>query len=579
MFDAFPSPWTLLKLGMRLLLGAPLGTVSDDWLSLNDTLGGRLRRGVPFAQPCFLSVLPDGSSTNDLARCAEIQEKNEDHLFRSENFGSYELPQWETCEATGDQCLLDWTNPLNTAAFSPPRQCKQGSVPSYYIEVKDQNDVRVAYTFTQRTKIPLVIKNSGHDYFGRSAGPGTLALWTRKLDKLVLDRHFVPEGCSFDATTALTVGAGQHFRAIYDFAKDNNITFVAGADPSVGASGGWVMGGGHGALSPALGLGVDRVLQFKIVTPDGQYRTVNKCQNEDLFFALRGGGGGTFGVVLESTFIASPQVTVQAVLGLYNNTRENSVKLVKELAKGAVQFASDGWGGYVTPSLSSAIWANPLLNAADAEKSAIRVTQAFESVGGKTIFFTMDSFTDFFDTFIAPNTDSVGRPQVMATRLIPSDAFSDEVLIESMINAMLDSDFSQILAVTPYGFKDYEKDGTSVHPAWRDSVWHSLMSYFSNFDSTLEDRIAQYKKLTRLWATVRERTAHSGVYMNEADIYEPDYENAFWGKHYDRLLEIKNKYDPHRILDCWRCVGWKGAQDDRYRCYPKTDTTTKASEL
>jgi hypothetical protein len=60
----------------------------------------------------------------------------------------------------------------------------------------------------------------------------------------------------------------------------------------------------------------------------------------------------------------------------------------------------------------------------------------------------------------------------MATRLIPSDTFSDEVLIESMINAMLDSDFSQILAVTPYGFKDYEKDGTSVHPAWRDSVWH-----------------------------------------------------------------------------------------------------------
>jgi FAD/FMN-containing dehydrogenase len=65
-------------------------------------------------------------------------------------------------------------------------------------------------------------------------------------------------------------------------------------------------------LSPAFGLGVDRVLQFKIVTPDGQYRTVNKCQNEDLFFALRGGGGGTFGVVLESTSIASPQVTVQA---------------------------------------------------------------------------------------------------------------------------------------------------------------------------------------------------------------------------------------------------------------------------
>ena len=70
-------------------------------------------------------------------------------------------------------------------------------------------------------------------------------------------------------------------------------------------------GGGHSALSPALGLGVDRVLQFKIVTPDGKYRTVNKCQDSDLFFALRGGGGGTFGVVLESTFMASPPMTLE----------------------------------------------------------------------------------------------------------------------------------------------------------------------------------------------------------------------------------------------------------------------------
>lgn len=72
-----------------------------------------------------------------------------------------------------------------------------------------------------------------------------------------------------------------------------------------------VQGGGHSALSPSLGLGVDRVLEFKIVTADGVLRTANQCQNTDLFFALRGGGGGTFGVVLESTFVVSPPVTSQ----------------------------------------------------------------------------------------------------------------------------------------------------------------------------------------------------------------------------------------------------------------------------
>lgn len=50
-------------------------------------------------------------------------------------------------------------------------------------------------------------------------------------------------------------------------------------------------------------------LQYKVVTPDGVFRTVNACQNEDLFFALRGGGGGTFGVVLEATMMVSPPQT------------------------------------------------------------------------------------------------------------------------------------------------------------------------------------------------------------------------------------------------------------------------------
>ena len=52
---------------------------------------------------------------------------------------------------------------------------------------------------------------------------------------------------------------------------------------------------------------MDLKLQYKIVTPDGVYRTANACQNEDLFFALRGGGGGTFGVVLEATMMVSPK--------------------------------------------------------------------------------------------------------------------------------------------------------------------------------------------------------------------------------------------------------------------------------
>lgn len=72
-----------------------------------------------------------------------------------------------------------------------------------------------------------------------------------------------------------------------------------------------LQGGGHSVLSPVFGLGVDRVLQFRLITPDGEIRIANECQNADLFWALRGGGGGTFGVVLEVTYKAERRLPLQ----------------------------------------------------------------------------------------------------------------------------------------------------------------------------------------------------------------------------------------------------------------------------
>ncbi|KAJ3513634.1 hypothetical protein NLJ89_g2843 [Agrocybe chaxingu] len=500
------------------------GATQAGWKALNATVGGRLYVGVPFSQPCFSRTSSNAVNVPNPAQCGEIQALYEDHLFRSSRFGGYQITQWETCQTTGDECLLDWTNTSNPTAFASPRQCLQGSVPSYYIDVTGPKDIQAAYAFSKNTKFPLVIKNSGHDYIGRSAGPGTLALW------IALNTAFVPEGCSAEPQSAVTFGAGVQFQAVYDFARANNVTIVGGADPAVGATGGWSMGAGHGALSPAMGLGVDRVLQYKIVTPDGKFRTANKCQNPDLFFALRGGGGGTFGVVLEGTFIASPAVTMQVVLGTYENTPENTVKLVKALGKSATQMASDGWGGYITPPASAGVWANPLLDAEAAPKSAAGVVSAFESVGGAVSFFTMPTPSDFFDTFIAPNTDPVGRPQVQSSRLISDYLVANDDVLSALAGAMVSSDFSQILAVTPYAFKDFDKDGTSINPAWRTAVWHALSMNLWNFNSTRSERETAYQRLKTVWTPVRDLTPGSGAYFNEADTYEPDYTTSFWGQ-------------------------------------------------
>ena len=113
---------------------------------------------------------------------------------------------------------------------------------------------------------------------------------------------------------------------LYAFADKQNVTAIGGYHQTVGTGYFLVQfllfcwrrllmialqGGGHSILSPVYGLGVDRLVQIKVVTPDGQFRTVNECQDSDLFWALRGGGGSAFGVVTELTMRVEPRLTLQ----------------------------------------------------------------------------------------------------------------------------------------------------------------------------------------------------------------------------------------------------------------------------
>lgn len=250
----------------------------------------------------------------------------------------------------------------------------------FQIDVESAADVQVAYAFSLVTGIHLSIKNSGHDYKGRSSSRHSLSLWvsrslninfnfgwcfhqTRNLQSVWQSLHAVPTPTKFsfidqsqccicsrrlscsqivqcshawrkfdwyqlEGFLSYYFQAGATWEQVYTFADARNITVIGGYAQTIAASGGWVQGGGHSVLSPNYGLGVDRVvsnpptgsynfwqvwtkLEFKVVTPDGRYRVANECQNKDLFWALRGGGGSTWGVVLEASHKAEPQLKLQ----------------------------------------------------------------------------------------------------------------------------------------------------------------------------------------------------------------------------------------------------------------------------
>ena len=153
---------------------------------------------------------------------------------------------------------------------------------------------------------------TGHEYAGRSSAPGSFTIWTGHLDTTELIPNFTPVGCSASSSNpVIAAGPAVDVQQLYAAGAQYNVTTIGGFTPSVGATGGYIIGGGTGAFSAKYGLGVDSeylkhltvksltafedVLQFDVVLANGTQTSANACQNPDLFWAMRG-GGGVFGV-------------------------------------------------------------------------------------------------------------------------------------------------------------------------------------------------------------------------------------------------------------------------------------------
>ncbi|KAJ6480986.1 FAD-binding domain-containing protein [Mycena sanguinolenta] len=522
----------------------PILNVSpDQWHALNVSVGGRLHAATPFALPCFSKYNNISVSVNE-AECDAIQANYTSPEFRIECFSANMNVQYETCMSTDSGCLLDSANPQNPLA-TDGISCNQGEISPYYIDVRVPSDIPAAFEFSERTGVPLSIKNTGHDYMGRSRRINSLGIW-----------------------------AGVTFEQVYKFADDNDSMFIGGYAQTIGASGGWMMGGGHSVLTPSFGLGVDRVLEIKIVTPDGVLRTANTCQNADLFWALRGGGGGTFGVVIESTHLVEQRIPIQVINMTFTPTNTNLQEYFEVLVNNSAHWGEEGWGGHVNNAPAGLIYVNPRLSLAEAEDSMAQLSAFAKANNGTAVIETLPSWFVFFTRFIVEVERAVGSAVVLGSRLIPKALFESEAgraqLVAHLLKQTAELALPYIPVTTPIAF-NYTPGATSVTPAWRTALWHLGGGAHWSYNSSAADIRAAlstihdfaHDNLTAL-------APDSGAYMNEADVYEIPATNGrvdtYWGPNYERLLTIKKKYDPHGLLDCWRCVGWKGAA--QFPCYP-----------
>ena len=168
-------------------------------------------------------------------------------------------------------------------------------VPGAVARPLDARDVQAAIRFTVPRGLPVRARSGGHSYAGYSTLAGGVVLDLRKLNSVQVNKR----------NRTATIGAGVQLIDVYAGLAKAGLTLPAGSCPSVGISG-VTLGGGFGLAGRHFGLTADNLIAAQLVTADGQLRTVNEQTDPGLLWALKGGGGGNFGVVTEFTFRAHP---------------------------------------------------------------------------------------------------------------------------------------------------------------------------------------------------------------------------------------------------------------------------------
>src|SRR5271156_948490 len=173
----------------------------------------------------------------------------------------------------------------------------------YAVAARNAHDIAAAVNFARENDLRLVVKGGAHSYQGTSNAPDSLLIWTRHMNDIEMHPAFVPEGCehTMQPQPAVTLGAGTIGMQAYDAVTTKGGKYVQGGGCTTVCLGGLVQSGGFGSYSKHYGTAAGSLLEAEVVTADGQIRVANACTNPDLFWALKGGGGGTFGVVSKMT--------------------------------------------------------------------------------------------------------------------------------------------------------------------------------------------------------------------------------------------------------------------------------------
>ncbi|RYP55520.1 hypothetical protein DL769_010136 [Monosporascus sp. CRB-8-3] len=463
-----------------------------------------------------------------------------------------------------------FTNNSCNPFLDPSSPCTLGYHVAYTVNATTVAHIQAAVQFVKRHNVRLVIRNSGHDYLGKSTGAHALAIWTRHLKSLELIREY--QGSEY-LGPAIKVGAGIEGGEAYDFANAHGLMVVGGNCPNVGIAGGYTQGGGISILSSKYGLAADQVLSWEVVTSSGALVTASPTENTDLFWALRGGGGSTYGIVVSMTIKAFPDTFfATASLAVMNNGNNTDAiystmgaffqSLPSLVDAGAwVVWVAAPFGFMITPAMVAGLrpaeldaLLKPTLNKMD----QLGLQYQYSSAEHPNFLSSYSSMTSTWNV----------SDYNMGSRLIPRKLVEDDISTEALVGAIRYITSQTLMSGVAFNVANAVSSPhqISANPYLRKTIFNAAIGTPINYTDWTANKAMQDKITYDLLPALQSITPNGGVYLNEADFQAPDFQTTFYGDHYEKLLAIKQKYDPDDIFYAKTAVGsdrWEQRLDGR----------------
>ncbi|MDE2236349.1 MAG: FAD-binding protein, partial [Elusimicrobia bacterium] len=411
--------------------------------------------------------------------------------------------------------------------------------PGAVVFAQSDRDVVNAVDWARRHRVPLRLRGGRHSYEGYSIGAGALVIDVSELKQV-----------SFDQKTGLaTVGAGVSSGELQEKLWQKAATIPAATGPSVGIAG-LALGGGFGITSRKWGMTADNLVDVELVTADGRLIHANAREHPDLFWALRGGGGGNFGVATRFTFRTHPIDAVGFALASWD---WGDFEKVVEAWQGWAPHAPDGMQTFLrlssdrkltlfaqyTPDSKRELehWQDllePLLKAAkpaSLEAGVVPFIDVARRLGGVAESVNTSEGTQVFKSGSAFAKRPLDAEAVARLKRLIEESPQDDGVQPNMVQLLAAG--GAVAKVPSDATAAFDRDALFVFQY--DAYWGKPEEAERNIDWVRGLRRA-FKPFTR------------GAYVNyqDSDLKNPLLE--YYGKNLGRLIRVKRRYDPGNLF-------------------------------